>query len=160
MAIRLRVNGVAHDITVAPRTTLVEALRNEIGLTGTKSVCDQGACGACTVIVDGERVTSCIMLAVMADGREITTIEGVTAPDGSTPHPLQTAFVQHDALQCGFCTPGQIMSALAFLRQHPDPTLDEIRIGMTGNLCRCAAYVGIRDAIAATAKQRNEEART
>jgi len=160
MAIRLRVNGVAHDITVEPRTTLVEALRNEIGLTGTKSVCDQGACGACTVIVDGERVTSCIMLAVMADGREITTIEGVTAPDGSTPHPLQTAFVQHDALQCGFCTPGQIMSALAFLRQHPDPTLDEIRIGMTGNLCRCAAYVGIRDAIAATAKQRNEEART
>ena len=160
MAIRLRVNGVAHDITVEPRTTLVEALRNEIGLTGTKSVCDQGACGACTVIVDGERVTSCIMLAVMADGREITTIEGVTAPDGSTPHPLQTAFVQHDALQCGFCTPGQIMSALAFLRQHPDPTLDEIRIGMTGNLCRCAAYVGIRDAIASTAKQRNEEART
>ena len=160
MAIRLRVNGVAHDITVEPRTTLVEALRNVIGLTGTKSVCDQGACGACTVIVDGERVTSCIMLAVMADGREITTIEGVTAPDGSTPHPLQTAFVQHDALQCGFCTPGQIMSALAFLRQHPDPTLDEIRIGMTGNLCRCAAYVGIRDAIAATAKQRNEEART
>ena len=150
--IQLWVNGVDHAIEVEPRTTLAETLRTQLGLTGTKLVCAQGACGACTVLVDGQRVTSCIMLAVMADGRAITTIEGLTQPDG-TPHPLQSAFVRHDALQCGFCTPGQILSAVAFLQEHPQPTLDDIRAGMAGNLCRCAAYVGIRNAIADAATQ-------
>ena len=152
LPIQLRVNGVDQAIEVEPRTTLAEALRTQLELTGTKLVCAQGACGACTVLVDGQRVLSCIMLAVMADGRAITTIEGLTQPDG-TPHPLQTAFVRHDALQCGFCTPGQIMSAVAFLQEQPQPTIDDIRAGMAGNLCRCAAYIGIRNAIADAAGQ-------
>ncbi len=147
VTIHLRVNDTDHTLEVEPRLTLAEALRTQLGLTGTKLVCAQGACGACTVLVDGARVTSCIMLAAMADGRAITTIEGLADADG-TPHPLQAAFVAHDALQCGFCTPGQIMSAVAFLRDHPHPTLDDIRLGMSGNLCRCAAYVGIREAVA------------
>jgi aerobic-type carbon monoxide dehydrogenase small subunit (CoxS/CutS family) len=144
--IHLRVNGRDHALDVEPRLTLADALRTRLGLTGTKLVCAQGACGACTVLVNGVRVTSCIMLAVMADGSDITTIEGLAASDG-TPHPLQTAFVAHDALQCGFCTPGQIMSAVALLRDQPQPTEDDIRRGMAGNLCRCAAYIGIREAI-------------
>jgi aerobic-type carbon monoxide dehydrogenase small subunit (CoxS/CutS family) len=147
ISIHVRVNGSEHALEVEPRLTLADALRTRLGLTGTKLVCAQGACGACTVLVNGERVTSCIMLAVMADGSDITTIEGLAAPDG-TPHPLQAAFVTHDALQCGFCTPGQIMSAAAFLRDNPQPTEDDIRRGMSGNLCRCAAYIGIREAIA------------
>ncbi len=150
--IQLRVNGQIHTIQVEPRTTLVDALRTHLGMTGTKLVCGQGACGACTVLLDGERVTACIILAIMCDGREVKTIEGLALPDG-TPHPLQAAFVRHDALQCGFCTPGQIMSAVAFLRDHPEPTIDEIRAGMAGNLCRCAAYIGIREAVADAAKQ-------
>jgi aerobic-type carbon monoxide dehydrogenase small subunit (CoxS/CutS family) len=147
ITVQLRVNGGEHALEVEPRLTLADALRTRLGLTGTKLVCAQGACGACTVLVNGERVTSCIMLAVMADGSDITTIEGMAAPDG-TPHPLQAAFVEHDALQCGFCTPGQIMSAAAFLRDTPQPTENDIRRGMSGNLCRCAAYIGIREAIA------------
>src|SRR5579875_2024651 len=150
--VQLRVNGSEHALEIEPRLTLAEALRERLGLTGTKLVCAQGACGACTVLVNGERVTSCIMLAVMADGSEITTIEGLAAPDG-TPHPLQAAFVEHDALQCGFCTPGQIMSAVAFLRDNPHPSEDDIRRGMAGNLCRCAAYIGIREAIADAAER-------
>lgn len=143
--LHLRVNGVDHTIDVDPRTTLVDALRFQLGLPGTKLVCSQGACGACTVLVDGQRVTSCIMLAVMCDGREVTTIEGVGTPDH--PHLMQQAFVTHDALQCGFCTSGQIVSALALVEEQPDLTLDDIRLGMSGNLCRCGAYVGIRNAI-------------
>lgn len=150
--IHLRVNGSDHTLDVEPRLTLADALRTRLGLTGTKLVCAQGACGACTVLVNGARVTSCIMLAVMADGSDITTIEGLAAPDG-TPHPLQAAFVEHDALQCGFCTPGQIMSAAAFLREQPHPSEDDIRRGMAGNLCRCAAYIGIREAIADAAER-------
>lgn len=145
ISITLRVNGVDQPLTVDPRTTLVDALRFQLGLTGTKLVCSQGACGACTVLVDGQRVTSCIMLAAMCDGREITTIEGVGTPE--QPHPLQQAFVAHDALQCGFCTSGQIVSALALMQEQSDLTLDDIRLGMSGNLCRCGAYVGIRNAI-------------
>lgn len=145
ISITLRVNGVDQPLTVDPRTTLVDALRFQLGLTGTKLVCSQGACGACTVLVDGQRVTSCIMLAAMCDGREITTIEGVGTPE--QPHPLQQAFVTHDALQCGFCTSGQIVSALALMQEQSDLTLDDIRLGMSGNLCRCGAYVGIRNAI-------------
>lgn len=150
--IHLRVHGSDHTLDVEPRLTLADALRTRLGLTGTKLVCAQGACGACTVLVNGARVTSCIMLAVMADGSDITTIEGLAAPDG-TPHPLQAAFVEHDALQCGFCTPGQIMSAAAFLREQPHPSEDDIRRGMAGNLCRCAAYIGIREAIADAAER-------
>lgn len=152
VTVRLLVNEVEQTLDLEPRTTLAEALRTQLGLTGTKLVCAQGACGACTVLVDGQRVTSCIMLAVMAEGRAITTIEGLAQPDG-TLHPMQTAFVKHDALQCGFCTPGQILSAIAFLREQPQPSLEDIRAGMAGNLCRCAAYVGIRNAIAEAASQ-------
>jgi xanthine dehydrogenase YagT iron-sulfur-binding subunit len=157
VTIHLRVNGTEHTLEVEPRLTLAEALRTRLGLTGTKLVCAQGACGACTVLVDGERITSCIMLAVMADGRAITTIEGLAGTDG-TPHPLQIAFVEHDALQCGFCTPGQIMSAVAFLRDHPHPTPDDIRRGMAGNICRCAAYIGIREAVAEAARRMEGQA--
>ncbi len=155
--IHLHVNGSEHSLDVEPCMTLAQVLREHLGLTGTKVVCSQGACGACTVLLDGKRVTACIILAVMADGCAITTIEGLAQPDGQ-PHPLQTAFVRHDALQCGFCTPGQIMSALAFLREHPHPTQDEIRIGMAGNLCRCGAYIGIREAIATYAEQAGDSA--
>jgi aerobic-type carbon monoxide dehydrogenase small subunit (CoxS/CutS family) len=155
--IQLRVNGSEHALEVEPRLTLADALRTRLGLTGTKLVCAQGACGACTVLVNGVRVTSCIMLAVMADGSDITTIEGLTVPNG-TLHPLQAAFVAHDALQCGFCTPGQIMSAAAFLHDQPHPSEDDIRRGMAGNLCRCAAYIGIREAIADAAERMEGQA--
>lgn len=146
--IRLRVNGVAHELTVEPRQSLADVLRGRLGLTGTKVVCERGACGACTVWLDGARVTACVVLAVMADDRAVTTIEGLVGSDG-TLHPMQAAFVAHDAAQCGFCTPGQIMSAVALLRENPQPTAEEIITGMAGNLCRCGTYLGIRAAIAA-----------
>lgn len=155
MAITLRVNGVERALSVDPRWSLADALRDGLGLTGTKIVCNQGACGACTVLLDGARVTACLVLAAMADGRAVTTIEGLAGPDGAR-HPLQAAFVAHDALQCGFCTPGQIMSAAALLSEQPEPTEEQIIAGMSGNLCRCGAYLGIRRAIAAAAQQVRE----
>ena len=169
----LMVNGTAHRLRLDHRTTLLDALREHLGLTGTKKGCDHGQCGACTVLVDGRRVNSCLLLAVMAREAEIITIEGLAAPDGEL-HPLQAAFVEHDALQCGYCTPGQICSATAMLGEAAagwpsaasaslipktpktgPVTLDaaEIRERMSGNLCRCGAYVNIFAAITDVARE-------
>src|SRR5215475_3197815 len=145
MAITLHVNGVARHLTVAPWTTLLDALRLHLDLTGTKKGCDHGQCGACTVLVDGRRIVSCLTLAVMKDGAEVTTIEGL-ARDGAL-HPLQQAFIEHDAFQCGYCTPGQICSALGLMLEGRARTADDIRELMSGNLCRCGAYPNILAAI-------------
>jgi xanthine dehydrogenase YagT iron-sulfur-binding subunit len=148
----ISVNGVQHELSVDERVTLVDALRDQLGLTGTKKGCDQGACGACTVLVDDKRVVSCLMLAAQADGRRVTTIEGVGCADAM--HPVQDAFVRHDAFQCGACTPGQIMSAISLLAEGRAETDDEIREFMSGNLCRCGAYPNIVAAIRDVADQR------
>jgi xanthine dehydrogenase YagT iron-sulfur-binding subunit len=139
------VNGVPHELGIAGHDTLLEVLRERLALTGTKKGCDQGACGACTVLVDGRRVLSCLMLAAQCDGCEVTTIEGLGSE--TQLHPLQSAFVRHDALQCGYCTPGQIMSAVALLDEGRAGSDEEIREFMSGNLCRCGAYPNIVAAI-------------
>jgi xanthine dehydrogenase YagT iron-sulfur-binding subunit len=141
----LAVNGDTRVVDLEPRTSLLDALRERLGLTGTKKGCDHGTCGACTVWVDGRRVLSCLTLAVTCEGREITTIEGL-APDGEL-HPMQRAFIEHDAFQCGYCTPGQIMSAVALIREGNAATDEDIAEFMSGNICRCAAYPNIRAAI-------------
>jgi xanthine dehydrogenase YagT iron-sulfur-binding subunit len=145
VAVTLRVNGADHQLHLDPRVTLLDALRDVLGLTGTKKGCDQGACGACTVMVDGKRVVACLMLAAQADGREVTTIEGL-ARDGAL-HPMQEAFIRHDAFQCGYCTPGQIMAAVCLLAEGRAGSDEEIREFMSGNLCRCGAYPNIVAAI-------------
>lgn len=149
VAVRLHINGCDHDVSIDTRATLLDTLRERLGLTGTKKGCDRGECGACTVHIDGRRALSCLTLAVMVEGKQITTIEGL-APNG-TLHPVQAAFVAHDALQCGFCTPGQIMSAVALIREGRATSDDEIREFMSGNLCRCAAYPQILSAVRAAA---------
>jgi xanthine dehydrogenase YagT iron-sulfur-binding subunit len=141
----LRVNGSARQLRLDSRVTLLDALRDQLGLTGTKKGCDQGACGACTVLADGKRVLSCLTLAAQCDGREVTTIEGLSR-DGSL-HPVQEAFIRHDGFQCGFCTPGQIMSAVALLAEGRAGSAEEIREFMSGNICRCGAYPNIVAAI-------------
>ena len=141
----LRVNGSDHALTLDPRTALLDALREHVGLMGTKKGCDHGQCGACTVLVDGERVLSCLTLAAQAQGRAITTIEGLAS--GDKLHPMQQAFVDNDAFQCGYCTPGQIMSAVACVQEGRATSDDEIREYMSGNLCRCAAYPNIVAAV-------------
>jgi xanthine dehydrogenase YagT iron-sulfur-binding subunit len=158
--ITLRVNGTPTELRIEPRISLLDALREHLGLTGTKKGCNQGACGACTVLVDGERIVSCLSLAVQHDGREVTTVEGLA--DGPDRHPLQDAFVRHDGFQCGYCTPGQLCSAVGMLAEHKrgmpsivsehvaepaELTRAEIAERMSGNLCRCGAYNGIVDAI-------------
>jgi xanthine dehydrogenase YagT iron-sulfur-binding subunit len=145
MDIMIKINGRTYELDVEPRVTLVDALRDELGLTGTKKGCDRGECGACTVHVDGRRVLGCMTLAVMADGAEVTTIEGLDV-DGQL-HPVQRAFWAHDAFQCGFCTPGQVMSAVACIREGHAGSAGEIREWMSGNLCRCAAYPQIVAAV-------------
>ncbi len=150
VAVTLRVNGADHELRLDPRVTLLDALRDALGLTGSKKGCDQGACGACTVLLDGKRVVSCLMLAAQADGREVTTIEGL-AEDGEL-HPVQAAFVRHDAFQCGYCTSGQILSAVSLLREGRAGSDEEIREFMSGNLCRCGAYPNIVAAIRAVAE--------
>ena len=140
--IRLSVNGVSYEAAVEPRTTLVDFLRHELGLTGTHVGCEQGACGACTILLNGQAVRSCLMLAVQADGAEIMTVEGLGGRDGQL-HPLQQAFMEEHGLQCGFCTPGFLMSAYELLQQHPQPTDDEIKEALGGNLCRCTGYQAI-----------------
>jgi xanthine dehydrogenase YagT iron-sulfur-binding subunit len=141
----LWVNGTAHQLAVEARMTLLEVLRERLGLTGTKNACNRGECGACTVHVDGRAVNACTCLAVMLDGRQVTTIEGLGS--ATAPHPMQAAFVAHDALQCGFCTPGQIMSAVACVRDGHARSPVEIREWMSGNLCRCGAYDRIVSAV-------------
>ena len=143
---RLIVNGASCDVTPPAHETLLTTLRERLQLTGTKLVCGRGECGACTVLLDGVSVYSCLTLTVACAGRAITTIEGV-ARDGAL-HPVQAAFIEHDALQCGFCTPGQILAAIALLRDNETPTEDDVRRGMSGNLCRCGTYHGIQQAIA------------
>lgn len=148
----LKVNGAVHSLTVEPRVTLLRALRNHLGLTGAKEVCERGACGACTVLLDGEPVCSCMLLAVDAVGHEITTVEGLGTPEKMSP--VQAAFVEADALQCGFCTPGFVVASTALLRKNPNPTLEEIKAGLAGNLCRCGTYSRIFEAVQKAAKQR------
>ena len=144
--VTLIINGVERELSAAPWTTLLDALRDRLHLTGTKKGCDHGQCGACTVLLNGESVKSCTVLAVQADGAEITTIEGLAAADG-TLHPLQQAFIDHDAFQCGYCTPGQLCSAAGLIAEGNAKTPDEIRELMSGNICRCAAYPNIVAAI-------------
>jgi xanthine dehydrogenase YagT iron-sulfur-binding subunit len=143
--LKLEVNGVKHKLSVEPRTTLLDLLREQLNLTGTKKGCDYGQCGACTVHVDGQRVNSCLSFAVMHDGKKVTTIEGLA--DGDKLHPMQEAFVKHDGFQCGYCTPGQIMSAVACVREGHAGSEGEIREYMSGNICRCGAYSNIVAAI-------------
>lgn len=145
VAISLNINGEEYHLNVEPKRTLLDTIREDIGLTGTKKGCDSGDCGACTIILDGEPVNSCIVLAVDANGKQITTIEGLAA--NGTLHPLQDAFVQHGAVQCGFCTPGMVLAAKALLDKKPNPTEQEIREGMVGNLCRCTGYAKIIEAV-------------
>jgi xanthine dehydrogenase YagT iron-sulfur-binding subunit len=146
VAVKMRVNGRDHRLALDIRTSLLDALREHMGLTGTKKGCDHGQCGACTVLVDGKRVLSCLTLAAVAQGHEVTTIEGLAEPDGNL-HPMQQAFIDHDAFQCGYCTPGQIMSAVACVQEGHAGSDAEIREYMSGNLCRCAAYPNIVDAV-------------
>ncbi|MEA2336446.1 MAG: xanthine dehydrogenase YagT iron-sulfur-binding subunit [Thermoanaerobaculia bacterium] len=148
--IALTVNGKRHELRLDPRTTLLDALREHLDLTGTKKGCDQGACGACTVLIDGRRYNSCLTLAVMHGGQKITTIEGLAA-DGRL-HPVQAAFIRNDGFQCGYCTPGQICSAVALLKEGHAGSDDEIREWMSGNICRCGAYGGIVEAVKEAAK--------
>jgi xanthine dehydrogenase YagT iron-sulfur-binding subunit len=148
--IRLQVNGKTHSLELDIRATLVDTLRERLGLTGTKKGCDRGECGACTVHIDGRRVLACMTLAAAAEGKEITTIEGLA--DGDTLHPVQSAFIEHDAFQCGFCTSGQIMSAVACIREGHAGTEADIREFMSGNLCRCSAYPQIVAAVKAAAQ--------
>ncbi|MEU6202667.1 (2Fe-2S)-binding protein [Micromonospora musae] len=149
--VTLTVNGADHELLIDSRVTLLDALRDELALTGTKKGCDQGACGACTVLVDGRRVLSCLTLAAQCDRRQVATIEGLSS-DGRL-HPLQEAFLRHDGFQCGYCTPGQIMSAVALLREGRTGSDDEIREFMSGNICRCGAYPNIVAAIREVARQ-------
>ncbi|MFD3581438.1 (2Fe-2S)-binding protein [Streptomyces sp. NPDC058683] len=171
-AITLNINGEKHSLSVDHRTTLLDALRERLALTGTKKGCDQGQCGACTVLVDGRRTVACLQLAVAAEGREITTVEGLA--DGERLHPVQQAFLDLDGYQCGYCTPGQICSAVAVIEEHaagwpsavtgdvrpeagpPPLTAEEIRERMSGNLCRCGAYVSIVQAVAQAAAAQTE----
>src|SRR3712207_6208772 len=143
--VRLTVNGEAHDLDVEPRLLLVHALRDELGLTGTHVGCDTSNCGACTVHVDGQAVKSCTVLAVQADGSEVTTIEGLGTPDNL--HPVQEGFWEHHGLQCGYCTPGMIMAAADLLERNPDPSEEEVRLALEGNLCRCTGYHNIVKAV-------------
>ncbi len=144
-AIELNINGDAYELLVSPNYTLLEVLRDKLGLTGTKRGCDLGACGACTVLLDGEACLSCLMLAVDAIGKQVLTIEGLS--EGGDLHPLQSAFVQKGALQCGFCTPGMILTAKAILDQEPHPTEEVIKKKMAGNLCRCTGYKKVVEAL-------------
>jgi len=147
--VTLNVNGDAYPVEIAPDRSLLSVVRTEIGLTGSKEGCDDSECGACMMLLDGEPVNACSYLAVQADGREITTIEGLAEDDDL--HPLQRAFLEQGGVQCGFCTPGMLISATALLRRKPNPTEEEVRLALSGNLCRCTGYAGIVKAVLVTA---------
>ncbi len=151
LPVTLKINGQERPLKIEPRVTLLDALRNRLDLTGCKKVCDRGTCGACTVLVDGQPVYSCSMLAVEAEGRDITTVEGLGTPERM--NAAQQAFVHHDAQQCGFCTPGFVVACTAFVRKHPNATLDQVRAGLGGNLCRCGTYAGMMLAVVDAAKK-------
>jgi carbon-monoxide dehydrogenase small subunit len=150
IGITLKVNGFERTATVEPRRSLVDFLRHDLGLVGTHVGCEHGVCGACTILLDGRTVRSCLLFAAQADGAEIVTIEGIGTDEAL--HPLQLAFQQHHALQCGFCTPGMILAALELLRDNADPSEEEIRVGLSGNLCMCTGYVNIVRAVRAAAQ--------
>jgi len=145
VAIKLKVNGQQQGVSLEPRVTLLDALREDLGLTGVKKGCDHGQCGACTVLVNGARINACLNFAVMHDGHEITTVEGLA--QGDQLHPVQAAFMEHDAFQCGYCTPGQIMSAVGLLSEPVEASDDSVRENMSGNICRCGAYPNIVAAV-------------
>ena len=155
LAIEPTVNGAPRPLEVDARATLLDVLREHLDLTGTKKGCDHGQCGACTVLIDGRRVVSCLTLAAQAHGRQITTIEGIAGPDGRL-HPMQEAFLDHDGFQCGYCTPGQIMSAIACVQEGHARSDDDVREYMSGNLCRCGAYLGIVAAIRSVADRQGQ----
>ena len=150
--IHLWVNGEIHDLFLPPSALLLDVIREELHLTGTKRGCDVGECGACTVLMDGKPVSSCLLLACQAQGHRITTIEGIRGENGDL-HPVQKAFIEHAAIQCGFCTPGMILSVVALLAENPHPTDEEIRIAIGGNLCRCGTYPKIMDAVRALGRE-------
>jgi carbon-monoxide dehydrogenase small subunit len=154
-SVTVTVNGLRYERTVEVRLTLADFLRHELDLTGTHVGCEHGVCGACTVLCDGQSVRSCLMLAVQAHGRRISTVEGLASSPEQF-HPLQEAFRAHHALQCGFCTPGILMTLVEFLREHPDPTEEEVRVAISGNLCRCTGYQGIVAAVLDAAKRLQE----
>ncbi|MBZ6396409.1 xanthine dehydrogenase YagT iron-sulfur-binding subunit [Pantoea sp. AN62] len=156
ISLTMQVNGQPYPMEIDPRVTLLDALREHLNLTGTKKGCDQGQCGACTVLVNGQRVLSCLTLAAQADGAEVTSIEGLQSASGEL-HPVQRCFVENDAFQCGYCTPGQIMSAVACIKEGHAGSDDEIREYMSGNLCRCGAYPHIVDAIKQAAAEMAKE---
>jgi len=152
--IRLKVNGELYDVVVEPQESLLDVLRNKIGLTGAKVGCKAGHCGTCTVLVDGKAIHSCLLLAMQARNKDISTIEGLA--NGENLHPLQLAFVEKGAVQCGFCTPGMIMSAKELLDERPEPTEEEIKMAIAGNLCRCTGYTKIIEAIQAVSQKRGQ----
>jgi xanthine dehydrogenase YagT iron-sulfur-binding subunit len=156
LAVKLHVNGHEHLVTIEPRYTLAETLRDNLGLTGTKVVCDRGSCSACTVWIDNIPQLACMTLAIDTIGRKVTTIEGLS--DGDTMHQVQAAFVKHDAMQCGFCTPGMIMSCAALLDRNPNPNLDDVKRAVSGNLCRCGTYPKVFAATLDVAQQRKQTA--
>jgi xanthine dehydrogenase YagT iron-sulfur-binding subunit len=149
--ISLKINGQTKKVNVEPRVTLLDALRNRLDITGAKKVCDRATCGACTVLMDGQPVYSCTVLAIEAQGHNITTVEGIGQPNKLTA--VQKAFMEHDAQQCGFCTPGFIVASTAFVREHPKASIDEVRAGLGGNLCRCGTYAGMLLAVSDAAKK-------
>lgn len=151
--LKLTVNGEPYEVFVEPRTTLLKLLRDELGLTGTKEGCSEGMCGTCTALVDGRAVKSCLVLALQVQGKAVTTIEGLA--QGGQLHPLQDAFIEHGAIQCGFCTPGMVLTAKAFLEEHPNPTEEDIKFAIAGNLCRCTGYVKIVEAIVDVASRKS-----
>ncbi len=153
VTVTLKVNGREHKLEIEPRVTLLDAIRDHLQLTGTKKGCDHGQCGACTVHVDGNRINSCLTFAVMHDGQEITTIEGLAR--GDELHPVQAAFIEHDAFQCGYCTPGQIMSAAVLVREPLGDSEDAVREAMSGNICRCGAYPNILAAVRSVRSRRS-----
>jgi aerobic-type carbon monoxide dehydrogenase small subunit (CoxS/CutS family) len=149
--VSLKINGKTHNVTLEPRITLLDALRQHLDLTGAKRVCDRGTCGACTVIMNGKVVYSCTVLAIDAQGKDIQTIEGISSENKL--HPVSAAFVNHDAQQCGYCTPGFVMAAKGFLDRNPSPTLEQVEHGLSGNLCRCGTYIGVRKAVLEAARE-------